>query len=116
MMTIPIARNARVGCYAFEPDLISFANLAENVRWNVPHANATFYRIALHDRPGPVMFASADMNIGDRRIAAAGMRRATIDVPGAMLDEMEITAEEACDGQDRYAGGGAASNCGRARQ
>ncbi len=68
LTTIPIARNPRVICVAFEPTPINFRLLSANVAANCPHDNVTLHNVALFDRNTTVTFELSPKNSGDNRI------------------------------------------------
>jgi FkbM family methyltransferase len=93
LTTIPIARNATVSCYAFEPDPTLFWHLSENVRRNCPNKNVEVHRMAIGAESGTLKFGvNPKGNRGDNRIirnhADAGWP--VIEVPAERLDQIEI--------------------------
>jgi FkbM family methyltransferase len=68
MTVIPIARNPRVRCLAFEPEPTNFGNLLANIAANCPHQNVVAEQIALFSRTGRLDLELANGNLGDHRI------------------------------------------------
>ena len=66
---IPIARDHRVTCHAFEPDPANFRYLRENVAVNCDACNVALYNIALYDREARLPFELAERHSGDHRIS-----------------------------------------------
>jgi FkbM family methyltransferase len=96
---IPVARNRRVNCVAFEPDPTNFKNLQQNVRLNCEGSNVEIHNLALFNRTAELQFELAEGNFGDHRLrvveAAPGAReqenRRTIVVSAVRLDDfMEV--------------------------
>src|SRR6185295_13313730 len=54
LTTIPIARNPKLRCVAFEPDPNNFWHLSENVRRNGQNGNIELVPMALMDKAGSV--------------------------------------------------------------
>jgi FkbM family methyltransferase len=97
LTTIPVARNPRVVCHAFEPDPENFELLRENIRSNVG-TNVQLHNLALFSDAAPLTLALSAENRGNHMVRP-GMsdqssphvperHRRTITVPGACLDEM----------------------------
>ncbi len=96
LTTIPIARNPRVRCIAFEPEPFNFQNLSENVRRNIAHGNVDLRCMALFDRADSLRFGLAgDGNLGDHRLVlGAATARKTIEVPATPLDALDLPIGE----------------------
>jgi FkbM family methyltransferase len=71
LTVIPIARNSRVNCYAFEPEPTNFRHLSENVLVNCRARNVRLFNVALYDREASVPFEIAACHSGDHRISLA---------------------------------------------
>jgi len=88
LTVVPIARNPRIRCIAFEADPTNFANLRENVRRNANN-DVELHQIALFDRRTTLQFGlDASSNPGDHRVVTSGSQRKTIDVAAAPLDDL----------------------------
>ncbi|MEJ2122499.1 MAG: FkbM family methyltransferase [Alphaproteobacteria bacterium] len=72
LTTIPVARNPKVDCVAFEPDPVMFALLRANIARNCEHANVTLHNLALSDHEGTVTLMRSPGNAGDIRIHRSG--------------------------------------------
>lgn len=95
LTTIPIARNAAIRCFGFEPDPVNFRHLRNNVQVNCPAANVQLFNLALFDSAGSLDLQLSTSNKGDHRLLrrqADGMlgerRWPTIRVPTARLDDV----------------------------
>lgn len=94
LTTLPVARNPRVRCFAFEPEPTNFASLQNNVRRNAVHGNITLHKMALWDRHGSITFGLAeDGNLGDHRVVTTESSRRTIEVTAAPLDDLDLPIE-----------------------
>ncbi|HLI11266.1 MAG TPA: FkbM family methyltransferase [Alphaproteobacteria bacterium] len=72
LTTIPIARNPKVACKAFEPEPSAFRHLARNVASNCPSANVELFNRALFDKRTMLRFELSDRNLADHRIRVRG--------------------------------------------
>lgn len=95
LTTIPMARNPRITCHAFEPEPNNFRHLQRNVGLNCPHGNVTSHNLALFSREATLDFELSADNMGDHRLrvsTAGGSlqedRRQTITVRAARLDDI----------------------------
>lgn len=96
LTTIPVARNPKVQCYAFEPGPENYLNLVQNVLLNCPHGNVRTQQIALFNAKGTLPFALSPDNFGDNRIKGLGTAVGTkemaewqiVHVRAAPLDEV----------------------------
>jgi FkbM family methyltransferase len=91
--TIPIARNAKVSCHAFEPDPTLFWHLSENVRRNCPNQNIEVHRMAIGAESGTLRFGvNPEGNRGDKRVIRNGADAGSpvIEVPAERLDQVKI--------------------------
>jgi FkbM family methyltransferase len=70
LTTLPIARNPRVACRAFEPEPDNYRYLVGNVARNCAYGNVEAYNMALFDREGVLDLELSDTNLGDHRIRA----------------------------------------------
>ena len=88
LMTIPLARTARVRCLAFEPEPVNFAMLQRNVTRNAPDTSVEFYQVALSNSRASLHLALANGNIGDHRLTFQGIPgRRTIETTAQPLDD-----------------------------
>jgi FkbM family methyltransferase len=83
MITVPVAKDPRVRCVAFEPDPGNFALLQMNVVENSTHGNVELHNVALADKAGSLRFAHSKYNCGDHRLSPDG----TIFVEATRLDD-----------------------------
>jgi FkbM family methyltransferase len=99
MTTIPILQhNARLKCYAFEPEPTNYRNLVRNIGENCPGSNVITYQLALHEREEVLPFEIADGNLGDHRLhVETGLPsrqfevgRKIIEVPCVRLDDLNL--------------------------
>jgi FkbM family methyltransferase len=93
LTTIPIARNARVSCFAFEPEPDNYGYLEHNIRRNCRQGNVEIRNLALFDRQTTVDFELSQRNRGDHRIrikaskgAYAEHTRALVRIAANKLD------------------------------
>ncbi len=88
LMTIPIARNPRVRCLAFEPEPRNFDLLKRNVSRNAGQASVEFHQVALFHTRGSMSLAIDDANIGDHRLTLGGVPgRRSVEIPAVPLDD-----------------------------
>ena len=88
LTTIPLARNLRVRCMAFEPEPTNFSFLQRNVARNAPAATVDFHQVALFNDCGSMMLSIANANIGDHRLTKDGVPgRRSIEIPTVPLDD-----------------------------
>jgi FkbM family methyltransferase len=88
LTTIPIARNHRIRCLAFEPEPVNFGHLKRNVARNAEGASVEFYPVALFDKHGTMPMSIAETNTGDHRLTSGAVSdRRMIDVQVAPLDD-----------------------------
>ena len=88
LMTIPVARNPHVHCFAFEPEPINFDLLRRNVLRNAPQGNVSFQNVALFHSRGSLSLAVAERNIGDHRLTTGEISgRETVRVAAVPLDD-----------------------------
>jgi FkbM family methyltransferase len=88
LTTIPIARNPRVVCFAFEPEPVNFAYLQENVRTNCPAGNVLLFKLALLDRAATLDLRISPTNKGDHRLLP-GARFSTPSEEGWSVVQVE---------------------------
>ena len=93
LTTIPVARNSRVSCFAFEPEPENYGYLEHNIRRNCRQGNVEIRNLALFDRQTTVDFELSQRNRGDHRIrinaskgAYAEHTRALVRVAANRLD------------------------------
>jgi FkbM family methyltransferase len=88
LTTIPIARNSRIRCLAFEPEPLNFEFLTRNVDRNAPGHSVEFHQVALFHSRTLMSLAIADTNIGDHRITLESVAgRRSIEIPAVPLDD-----------------------------
>lgn len=96
LVTIPIARNARVRCFAIEPDPTNFTHLAANVARHCHFKNVELRQCAAYSHRDTLMFELSDLNLGDHRIRVGKTDDGlwgeggwqTIQVPAETLDTL----------------------------
>lgn len=71
LTTIPVARNPKVLCLAFEPEPTNFRYLRRNVALNC-RTNVDLFSLALLDRSGRMLLQLSPANKGDHRVRVAG--------------------------------------------
>jgi FkbM family methyltransferase len=92
----PVAQNAQVQCYGFEPEPRNFGYLTLGFQANCPHGNVVLKQVALFDRKDVLEFELSGSNFGDHRIRAMKEEkgvfeegsRTTISVSSDRLDEV----------------------------
>jgi FkbM family methyltransferase len=88
LTTIPLARNPRIHCLAFEPEPGNFRYLKRNVARNAERASIDLHHVALFDTRGTMTMALSEENLGDHRLTQRGVPgRRTIQVPTAPVDD-----------------------------
>jgi FkbM family methyltransferase len=88
LMTIPLARNPRIHCLAFEPEPVNFGLLQRNLSRNAPGNAVELHQIALYKSRALLSLAVADGNIGDHRLITSEIpSRQTIKVIAQPLDD-----------------------------
>jgi FkbM family methyltransferase len=88
MTTIPVARNPRVRCLAFEPEPVNFEFLKRNVARNAIGGSVEFHKVALFHSRSSMSLAIADRNIGDHRLTMGTVPgRRMIEIPAVPLDD-----------------------------
>lgn len=88
LTTIPIARDPRVRCLAFEPEPGNFGFLQRNVARNVEGGSVQLHQLAVFERRASLSLAIADGNIGDHRVTTGGVaNRRSIDIAAVPLDD-----------------------------
>jgi hypothetical protein len=65
---IPVARNQKIRCLAFEPEPVNFGHLIRNVARNAGGASVEFHQVALFDSHSTMSMALAYTNLGDHRL------------------------------------------------
>ena len=68
LTTIPVAHNAQVACFAFEPEPMNYRYLEHNIRRNCKEGNVETLNLALFDRQAMMDFEISARNTGDHRI------------------------------------------------
>lgn len=71
LTTIPVARNPRTSCLAFEPEPSNFRYLRRNVDANCRNGNVELFSLALFDRRSRLEFQLSPSNKGDHRVRSA---------------------------------------------
>lgn len=88
LTTIPVARNPRINCFAFEPEPVNFELLKRNVGRNAAGSSIEFHQIALFHSRCSISLAVADHNIGDHRLTLGSVPgRRTIEISAVPLDD-----------------------------
>jgi FkbM family methyltransferase len=88
LTTIPVARNPRVRCLAFEPEPLNFEFLKRNVARNAAGGSVEFYQVALFHSRCSMSLSIADTNIGDHRLTTGTVPgRRSIEIPAVPLDD-----------------------------
>ena len=88
LTTIPIARNLRVHCLAFEPEPQNFEFLKRNVMRNAVDGSVEFHRVALFHSRTSMSLAIANENLGDHRLTMGSVPgRRTIEISAVPLDD-----------------------------
>ncbi|HUT51326.1 MAG TPA: FkbM family methyltransferase [Alphaproteobacteria bacterium] len=102
LTTIPVARNAKIECVAFEPDPAMFALLTANVARNCGDADVALRNLALSDRDATVTLSRSPGNAGDIRIqrhtgpAANGAASwPSVEVPARRPDGLGLRTRDA---------------------
>lgn len=94
---IPIARDTRVSCFAFEPEPQNWGLLQRNVQRNCARDDLHLFNLALFDRDGEIEFELSLTNFGDHRVRnrTSGsssvfreQQRTVISVPTQRLDDV----------------------------
>jgi FkbM family methyltransferase len=95
LTTIPVARNPRVACKAFEPEPGNFGYLRGNIERNCRHGNVELFNLALFNVATNLSFELSERNRGDHRIRLANGDgefgegdRAVISVRAERLDDV----------------------------
>lgn len=88
LTVIPVARNPRIRCVAFEPEPANFDFLTRNVARNAPGAAVELRQAAVYREAATLVLATAESNHGDHRLApVGGSPRPTVDVEAVPLDD-----------------------------
>ena len=88
LTTVPIARNPRIRCLAFEPEPVNFGHLKQNVARNAEGASVEFYPVALFDAHSTMSMTISKTNLGDHRLTRDAVSdRRMIQVPAVPLDD-----------------------------
>jgi FkbM family methyltransferase len=72
LTSIPIARERRIICYAFEPEARNFLYLRQNSLANAVESLVNCFNLALYSKEGVLQFELAKGNLGDHRVGSAG--------------------------------------------
>jgi FkbM family methyltransferase len=95
LTTIPIAKNPKVKCFAFEPEPVNFGNLSLNIAANCFHDNVVAHEAGVLDQHCLIDLEIGEGNLGDHRVHRSDapgdfgeQRRQIIQVPGVTLDEI----------------------------
>lgn len=86
LTTIPVAKNPKVQCLAFEPDPTNFRHLQLNVAVNCEHRNVDLRQLAVFSHRARLKLELAPENFGDHRIRLS-------DEPGCYGEENWPTVE-----------------------
>jgi FkbM family methyltransferase len=88
LTTIPIARNQKIRCLAFEPEPMNFGHLKRNCARNADGAAIEFHQVALFDSHSTMSLSLSDDNLGDHRLTREAVSdRRTVQVPAVPLDD-----------------------------
>jgi FkbM family methyltransferase len=89
LTTLPVARDPRVHCLAFEADPTNAKHLAANVKRNCPHDNVRVHEIAVFCHSAMVNLARHRWNLGDHRLSLGDetTARQIVTVAAAPLDQ-----------------------------
>lgn len=71
LTSIPIARERRIVCYAFEPEARNFLYLRQNILANAVESLVNCFNLALYSKEGVLQFELAMGNLGDHRVEGA---------------------------------------------
>ena len=71
LTSIPIARERRIVCYAFEPEAKNFLYLRQNVLANGVESLVHCFNLALFSKEGVFRFQVSKGNLGDHRVGSA---------------------------------------------
>ncbi len=85
LVTVPIARNPQVTCFAFEPDRINFQLLRANIQRLCQHNNVNLFDAAVYDQNTELSFSRDSYNSGDHHIVAGETK---IKIPAITLDSV----------------------------
>ena len=95
LTTIPVAANARVTCFAVEPDPTNYGHLERNVAMNCTNANVTTYPFAVFSRKSTLELERSSFNFGDHRLRLGcepgrmqEHKRKTVTVEAEALDSL----------------------------
>ncbi len=78
LTSIPIARERRISCYAFEPEPGNYLNLRENVLANDVESLVNCFNLALFSEEGFLTLALASRNLGDHRVQSEKFKSKTV--------------------------------------
>ena len=78
LTSIPIARERRISCYAFEPEPGNYLNLRENVLANDVESLVNCSNLALFSEEGFLTLALASRNLGDHRVQSEKFKSKTV--------------------------------------
>jgi FkbM family methyltransferase len=68
LTTIPVAKNPKVSCYAFEADPTNYQHLLANLSLNCRHGNVRTANVAIFSHSADVTLKLAPSNSGDHRL------------------------------------------------
>ncbi len=74
LTTIPVAKNAKVNCMAFEPNPINFELLSRNVETNCQNNNVALHQVALFEREDSLLLEISPDNSGDNRVRLSDLQ------------------------------------------
>lgn len=90
LTTIPVARDPRIACLAFEPEPNNFYNLQSNVRRNCVHQNVEVHKVAIYKESTVLAFDINDTNLGGHRISSDQARKVdVVEVHAEPLDRFD---------------------------
>jgi len=95
LTTLPVARNPKVTCLAFEPNPAVYRHLAANVARSCTHGNVATRQAAVFHRRDTLRLEVAPDNLGDNRLRLTAQAGAhgeeawtTVEVEALPLDEL----------------------------
>lgn len=88
LTTIPIARNGKIRCLAFEPEPMNFGHLKRNCARNADGAAIKSHQVALFNSHSTMSLSLSDDNMGDHRLTQQAVSdRRTVQVAAVPLDD-----------------------------
>lgn len=81
LTSIPIARERRIVCYAFEPEARNFLYLRQNILANAVESLVNCFNLAIYSEEGDLRFDLATGNLGDHRVGGVGSTEEAVNCP-----------------------------------